>query len=186
MTRPHQSPYAGHDDGELAILLEQGCELAFTEIYQRYWKNLHDFAERQLREQWPAKDCVQEVFVALWRNRSERRIACLEGYLLQAVRFQACKAIQSRKSARSFYQYARYTAPASYFKDHVSLKEMQSGFDKVLAGLPEKQRAIFTMHREGQVTYKQIAEKLGIFVKTVEQKMSLSLKSLREYAEATR
>ena len=57
--------------------------------------------------------------------------------------------------------------------------EMVSQIEEGIAALPEKRREIFRLSREENFKYREIAEKLGISIKTVEVQMGLALKFLR-------
>ena len=63
--------------------------------------------------------------------------------------------------------------------DQVALKELQQKIDKSINELPEQCRAIFQMSRFEDLKYRDIAAKLGISVKTVENQMGKALRTLR-------
>jgi RNA polymerase sigma-70 factor (ECF subfamily) len=167
-------------DQRLIELMSRGCHLAFTEIYKRYWDRVYLQAQKLMEREQSAKDCAQEVFADLWRRRERTQIKSLENYLLQAVRFQVCKLIRRRKMSSEYSKRYRTIYQEGHFFDSLAHKEMQTGLNRTFSSLPEDQRMIFYLNREEAVTYPKIAKKLGISVKTVEKKMSLSLRSLRE------
>src|SRR3954462_1438681 len=78
-------------------------ELAFAEIYNRYWKHLYSSAHNILQVKATAQDAVQEVFIALWKRRTHIQIEALQPYLHQAVRFQVFKAIRAEKTDQDFF-----------------------------------------------------------------------------------
>src|SRR5579863_2857312 len=97
------------EEKDLLRLLSGGSPKAFTEIYNRYWPALYRTAEQILQEPHAAHDCVQEVFVALWRRRTSCQIENLKHFLLQSVRFQACKTIRTINNHRRFQRQYIYT-----------------------------------------------------------------------------
>jgi RNA polymerase sigma-70 factor (ECF subfamily) len=52
--------------------------------------------------------------------------------------------------------------------------------EESIESLPEKRKQIFKLSRDEGLKYKEIAERLGLSVKTVEAQMGLALKQLRE------
>jgi RNA polymerase sigma-70 factor (ECF subfamily) len=62
----------------------------------------------------------------------------------------------------------------------VEAVELEERIAEVIAGLPEKCREVFELNRFGGLKYSEIADQLGISVKTVENQMSKALKILRE------
>ena len=63
--------------------------------------------------------------------------------------------------------------------DKVQLSQLEGRLQQVLDELPDQCRAIFQLSRFGELKYREIAEQLGISVKTVEAQMSKALKLLR-------
>src|ERR1700676_2856428 len=93
--------FADYNDEDLVRLLRQSNELAFTELYERFWESLFTKAYNFLREEDAAKDCVQEVFIWLWQHRDTVKIDRVHSYLHQAARFQALKVLREQKNLMS-------------------------------------------------------------------------------------
>ncbi|WP_367328868.1 sigma-70 family RNA polymerase sigma factor, partial [Lentimicrobium sp.] len=64
--------------------------------------------------------------------------------------------------------------------DFLVEKELHYRIENALAELPEKCREVFLLNRNEQLRYREIAEKLGISLKTVETRMSKALNHLRK------
>lgn len=152
---------------------------AFTEIYHRYSKDLYLIAWNATRNREKAEDIVQDVFVSLWQRRLKVEITVLKSWLFQATRFQVLKAFRQDKADAGFLARLVNATKVIYENDPAAFKEFQELIPAVFASLPNDQQEIFRLHREEQLTYREIAEKLGISVKTVEKKMSLALRHLR-------
>ena len=171
--------FADHSDEELVKLLRESNAPAFTELYERFWESLFTKAYNFLREEDAARDAVQEVFVWLWQHRQTVTIDRVRPYLHQAVRFQALKTLREHKNLVSLTDRLADFTLKILEGDGLQYKELKELLHKILSGLPPDHRLIFMLHREDGLTYPQIAEKLGISVKTVEKKMSRSLKVIR-------
>lgn len=168
-----------HNDEQLLSLLQQNDEAAFTEIYNRYWKILYSSAHNILQVKDTAQDAVQEVFISLWKRRAVVKIESLKAYLFQSVRFQVLKAIRSEKADAGFYKRLTIVSKDILTDDPLLFKELDQILAKVIQSLPEDQQAIFAMSRDKQMTYKEIAAEKNISVKTVEKKMSQTLRHIR-------
>jgi RNA polymerase sigma-70 factor (ECF subfamily) len=177
-----RSDFSIYADKELLQLLAQSQETALGEIYSRYWESLYNKAFNFLRSVDAAKDCVQEVFVWLWIHRETVSIENLNSYLHQATRFQALKALRENKAAPEFDNRLTVFSNDILGSEALEYKELKDYLEKLINALPEDQRLIFKLHREESLTYNEIAQKLGISVKTVEKKMSQSLRYLRSRA----
>lgn len=160
-------------------MLHQSDELAFAEIYNRYWKPLYSSAHNILQVKEAAQDAVQEVFISLWKRRCNIQIDLLQSYLHQAVRFQVFKAIRAEKTDQDFFNRLSLITRDILFEDPVLFKELESLYQQLIRALPPDEQEIFLLHRDSGLTYKQIAEQKNISVKTVEKKMSRSLREIR-------
>lgn len=165
---------------ELISRLKCGDELAFNEIYTGYWKQLYYTAFTILQDEEGALDAVQEVFVSLWQRKYELNIITLKAYLHQSVRFTVLKAIRAQKTDQEFYKRLAKITTEIIIEQPLLFKEQQQLIRGLIDRLPADCKTIFLMSREEEMTYKQIAGKLEISEKTVEKKMSKSLKLIRE------
>lgn len=179
MTYPRMPDYSDHSDHGLLRLLATDDRVAFAELYRRYWKPLFITAASILQDRSTAGDIVQEVFISLWQRRLELKVRTPFAYLQQAVRFQVFKAIRAGKTDADFQKRLSEVSRDILTEDPLLFKELQHLLEAVISSLPEDQRTIFRMNRDENLTYKEIADKLGISVKTVEKKMSRSLRHLR-------
>jgi RNA polymerase sigma-70 factor (ECF subfamily) len=62
----------------------------------------------------------------------------------------------------------------------VALSELQQKVSIALNELPQQCRTIFQMSRFGEMKYQEIADELGISIKTVEAQMGKALKVMRK------
>lgn len=171
--------YTPQNDQGLLVLMKEGDMAAFTELYNRHWKPLYVSARNLLRTPEVAKDIVQEVFTSLWQNRASLDIRYLKAYLQQAVRFQVLKAIRSDKASADFYHRLTEASTEIIIENHLLFKELQHTVAELIQSLPEDCRQAFLLSRDQHLSYNQIAERLNVSVKTVEKKMSHSLKYIR-------
>jgi RNA polymerase sigma-70 factor (ECF subfamily) len=172
--------YSAKEDSELLQLLHQEDEGAFAEIYNRYWKPLFVTAHNLIQNRDIAQDMVQEVFIALWQRRQEVQIQSLKAYLQQAARFQVLKAIRAQKTDDQFYSRLAGVTANMVYEDPLLFKEQETLLRQTVASLPDDCRNVFRLSREEHLTYKQIAGQLNISEKTVEKKMSICLKHIRQ------
>jgi RNA polymerase sigma-70 factor (ECF subfamily) len=166
-------------DEQLLEELAESSEDAFRELYERYQGSLLTKAVTFLGCESTAKDCLQDVFVSIWIKRQSLAITNLNHYLHQAVRFRALRWLERTRLAEGLEE--RLLGGAEPFLASAALecKELRARLERRIDTLPPDQQTIFLLHREQNLTYAQIAQKLNISVKTVEKKMSLALKSLR-------
>lgn len=170
--------YEEHSDQELTSLLKEGDIAAFDEIYRRYAEPLYKFAWTILKDEAECTDVIQDIFVWLWENRSRAKISFIKSYLFAAVKLNLADHI--RKSNRRAEIVAHAPKQDEIFEEYeLELKELKFLIREFVAALPERAREIFELSRNQYLSNKQIAEKLGISEKTVENQMTIILKKLR-------
>lgn len=174
------SDYNTYTDDQLWIQITLDDQDAFTAVYNRYWKALYVRARNMLSDSDLAQDIVQEVFISLWHRRHEVEILHLKAYLFQAVRFQELKALRNLKSDTNFYERLAHISKDLLQHEPMAFKELDNVLQRVLATFPEDQRAIFSMSRDEGLTYREIADRMEISVKTVEKKISQALRAIRK------
>ncbi|WP_207513909.1 RNA polymerase sigma factor [Longitalea luteola] len=177
----HNYDYAAFTDQDLLQLLKRDDEVAFTQVYKRYWKLLYTTAFNIIREESVVEDIVQEVFIRIWHGRHELDIHSLKAYLQQSARFGVLKMIRAQKHDKAFYDRLAAVSMDILADDLLVYKEQKELFDKLLSGLPDACKEAFCLSREENLTYKQIAARLNISEKAVEKRISKSLQYFRDH-----
>lgn len=172
--------YSTLADNELTELIKRGDKAAHDEIYSRYWSTLYRTAYNLIRNKDNAQDCVQDVYISLWTRRKELNITFLKGYLLQAIRYRVLETIRNDKADQTFYAVVAAKTTKLFIENPLIFKELSHLIADAIAALPDDCRECYLMNREEDMTYKQIAARLGISEKTVEKRMSKALKLLKD------
>lgn len=180
--RPDFSTYPDHQ--LLGFLTGDDLHIsqqAYEEIVNRYSGQMLEASYSVLQNKDSSKDCVQNVLLRIWQNRLQYKIENLPAYLNRSVRIECLQSLRSAKPVESLDE--RFVSITSRLQacDPLRYKELQALLDKVLASLPDVERNIFLLSRDHEMTYKEIAASLGISVKTVEKKMTNSLRHIRTH-----
>lgn len=173
-----------NDERALVLRLIGGDEDAFCELYAAYKNRLIYFAMRFLKSREYAEDVFQDAFTVVWQSR--RFIdpdASFSSYLYTIIRNrllnQLRDAANEEKLKESILSQALdYTDDT---KREVMLNDLRFIISRALEQLTPRQREIFEMSREAQLSHKEIAGELGISVNTVQEHISSSLKIIRTY-----
>lgn len=176
------SSYIEYSDGELMDLLRSGDKLAFSEIYNRYWKKLFTVASNKIGQFEEAEEIVQDIFISLWDRREQITItSSLSAYLAVSVKYRVIKILAKRSQHNKYEEHSLTFLPFSTnpTEDWIEFLELKSRLEVLVAKLPEKCRLVYKASREMGYSQKQIAEEFGIAEKTVEAHIGKALKSLR-------
>lgn len=153
----------------------------FEAAFKNHFKALHAYAITIIRDDAMAEEIVQNVFYKLWKNRETIEInQSLQAYLYRAVYNDSLNHLKHEKVKATYRSYAAYSMSHSdNATDKTKMRELEQKLDEALKELPEQCRTIFQMSRFEELKYMQIADRLGISVKTVENQMGKALKLLR-------
>lgn len=169
-----------HTDSELVSLLRARDKRSFDLIYKRSWLRLFRLAQRITEDSACAEDITQDAFVSLWERGCFQQIHSIDGYLYQTVKFRCFMHLRSgRISKKHLEHFARIIQEQVSPIEEYSLKEMEETLEACVATLPEKCREVYRLSRIENLPNKQIAEKLRISPKTVENQITKALRQLR-------
>jgi RNA polymerase sigma-70 factor (ECF subfamily) len=169
------------DEPELLSRLRHGDEDAYSSIFREQYPGLVVSATRLLGERALGEEVAQDVMLELWRRRESLILTGpLRAYLQQATRNRALNRLRQGKTAQRGEVYLRGPSPAPSADAAAISGELRDAADRAIASLSEPQREVFEMNRQRGLTYGEIAEQLGISVKSVEARMGRALKLLRE------
>ncbi len=175
------SVYRSHTDQELLRLLNKGDDDAFSEIYDRYWEKMANYAIRLTRSEDEGADIVQEIFVSIWNRKEILDIkSTLGAYLIKSARNLSLRYIEKNLQKHHFLE--RFSESMKDvkldFNDKLALKQLQHNIDEAVDKLPSKMKEIYSLSRNEQLSHREIAQKLGIAENTVKKQINNALKIL--------
>lgn len=169
--------YSQFQDQKLLGLIATGDRKAFDELYSRYVEYLYHFAYHILEDSDECQDVIQDVFLWLWDNRQKQKISLVKPYLCAAVKFRLIRSIQQSKRREEIL--AKQELPTAFDPgDTVELGELKKIIEDLVQDLPPRAREIFELSRFSYLTNKEIAARLDISEKTVENQMTIALRKL--------
>ena len=174
--------YKSLSDEQLIDLLQSNSELAIDWIFRRYYSMCRSAALRILKDEHLADDLTQDVFLELWKKRQERRInSALKAYLRRSVVNRCLNYIRDQKMVfESSEKLPDWAADPGTALTSLETGELQQKIEKAINNLPDRCRIVFSLSRFEEMSYQQIAKKLNISVKTVENQISKALRLLRK------
>lgn len=160
---------------------EKAMEIAFQHFYQP----LCLVAIRVVKQEDQAEDIVQEVFCELWKKRDQIDFtSTVYGYMKRSVFNKSLNFIKKKNIFSDAQPEDNLTLdPEASAGQKMEAAELEKAMEQAIDALPEKARIPFCLNRFEEMTYPEIAEKLGVSVKTVEYQMSKALQLLRKAAE---
>jgi len=153
-------------------LVRESDNLAFDELYHRTWKKLYTHSFQKLRDEYLAKDVVQEVFVDLWNKRQLRDIQNVEAYLTQAVKFKVIDRFRKKSFlVEEIGNFADVLANSEFSDSKLLDDELDKLLNHWIDQLPNKRKEIFLLKYEEGLSSEEIGKLLNISTKTVQNQI---------------
>jgi len=152
---------------------------SFEHLFKELFKPLCGFAMKYVKDLDEARNLVHEVFITVWEKfDSLPSDTNYRSYLYTAVRNRCLNHLRDTKKHLSIEK-----AEHKMTEENSSLEaaELEREIELAINSLPEKCRMVFEFSRMEGLKYGEIAEKMGISVKTVEAQMSKALTVLRAH-----
>ncbi|SKB49365.1 RNA polymerase sigma-70 factor, ECF subfamily [Sphingobacterium nematocida] len=169
-------------DLNLLAELRDGSQEALLAIYDRYYDKLFFYASKGLSDKFIIEDLLQDTFTYIWEKRTKLILThSLSTYLHTIVKykvFQQIKNTLNREEGLSRFgehlQQTKELTPHQLLENKEALKFLYFKLDE----LPEKCKEVFILSRIDRLSHKEIADKLGISTKTVENHITKAVKIL--------
>lgn len=166
------------ENAQTLLLLKAGDEPTFDAIYKQYYRGLCAFASQYVPEN-ECEEAVQDTMMWLWENRS----MLIPGMSLKSLLFtivkNKCLNNLSHTQVKQQVHEKLYAKFQDQFEDpDFYLGELMALASKAIRELPEEYRIAFELNRFDELTYNEIAERMGVSPKTIAYRISQALKIL--------
>ncbi len=155
----------------------------FDVLFRKYWEKIYSICYRYMWDKDAAKDMVQNIFITLWQKKEAvRNEQSLEKYLTKAVKYQVFKRLRYQKKVILGSDdlmpdmESRYPNPYQ----HCIYRELVGEIENEISKLQEPAKTIFRMSRYDVLSHREIAQQLGLAVKTVEYHLTRSRWIIRQ------
>jgi RNA polymerase sigma-70 factor (family 1) len=175
--------YHSLSDLQLAGLLKNDDEAAFTEIYHRHADKLTGFASSKLYGLEGPRDIIHDVFVRFWEERKIFKVdRNLEAYLFTMVRYRIIDKIRKNISHEQYLgmALALHENFGSDTEQRIAAKELKQRIEKALDQLSPRVKEVYHLSREENLSISEIANKLQVSEQTVKNQITSALKHLRK------
>lgn len=170
------------NESELISALKKGEHEAYSYLFSKYYKDLVLYGGTIVQNQEICEDIVQNLFLHIWENREIIQIESLKSYLLKSVRNSCLDEIKHNKIINEHTDFVirHNSLESNSTEEYILFSEINTKLLEAIEKLPEDEKITFKMSRIKEIKYQQIANELNISVRTVEVRISKSIKHLKE------
>jgi len=171
-----------NSDQNLIRRLRKGDKIAFELIYNKFKEKLYYFTLRYIHTAIDSEEIIQNVFVSLWENRDALKEGhSLSSYLYKITINQIYNHLKHRAVRQKYFeQISRMeTQEADDSQQHIYHMDLQGVIGKLMESMPEKQQFIFRLSRQDGLSNNEIAQRLGLSVRSVENQIYRAVKFIK-------
>jgi RNA polymerase sigma-70 factor (ECF subfamily) len=174
---------------ELFILQKMidGDENALKYFFDTYYDDLCNFVNSYLRDESLAEDIVQSIFIYMWDKRDSIPYpGSMKSYLYMASKNKSLNHLRNIKNKNRILEKLSFEPKlvsdnnTDYFLEFEELKTIIS---QAIDILPNQCKIIYQLSREDGLTHKEIAQKLDISTKTVENQMTIAIHKIKDFIQ---
>ncbi|ELR70503.1 RNA polymerase ECF-type sigma factor [Fulvivirga imtechensis AK7] len=171
-------------DEKIVRSLKKGNESAFRMLFDKYHRKLYHFSRKMGQSHEDAEGIIQEVFIIVWKNKATLN----EELSLPAYLFTITKRVVLKKVKRKILEdeyLANQQNSQSHFhqqtEDYIIFTNLLDQANKGLDQLSPGRKQIFMLSKQQGLSNEEIAEKLNISKRTVENQLYRATKELRDF-----
>jgi len=169
-----------YTDEALLAWLKKDADKAIELLFRQYYSYVVKMVYRVVPQAMVAEDLAQDIFFEMWRRKDQLNVTSIRAYLRRAALNRTLNYLRDRKIKWEDDK----ELPGLQSEDTPTLQTMETAeleqrIEQAIDQLPERCRLVFVLSRFDELSYQEIADQLGISVKTVENQISKALKYLR-------
>jgi len=169
-------------DVDLLNQIKTGDLDSFNILFERYWAKLYATVFSICPDQEVCSEIVHDIFLNLWLKREKLQIEFFKGYIAASARYQVYRRVKQIKKKSMEYReeldYGNLVA-VNDGENNIRYRELEKKVEEELEVLPSRCREIFTLSRMQQLSNDEIATRLDISKRTVENQLTHALRHLR-------
>ena len=168
--------------------IKNGSERSFNLLYDLWVSRLYSFVYQYIKSESITDDIVQETFCQLWHNRKGLDPnKSIQAYIFTTSYHLIIKELRRQINNPLLSEYIEYqenfTTTDNETTQHLEFDQFQQKLQSAKEKLTPRQREIFDLNKENNLSAKEIAEKLSISEQVVRNQLSTAIKSIRKDLE---
>ncbi len=171
-------------DTDLVRRIKYGEKNAYQKLFERYAPKIYQFSLSYLKNEADAEELVQDVFLKIWEKReildSSQNI---KAYIFKIAVNTIYDFIRRKNIESAFNDFAQvnFNKSSNDTWDTVIFEEMKTTLNDIIAKMPEQRKRIFRLSKTKGLTNDEIAQKLNLSKRTVENQLYRAIIFLKEH-----
>jgi RNA polymerase sigma-70 factor (family 1) len=172
------------NESKLLERLSKNDASAYKLLFDTYYIWLCNYVCSLCNDPELAEDLAQETMIKFWEKRKKIIVkTSLKNYLFRICHNEFLQHIRKKKIKVDFLDQVRWDVLTAVYEEEKTPESNRIEIlNKLIDQLPPRCKEVFILNKLERRKYKEIANDLGISIKTVENHMSKALSFLREHA----
>ena len=169
-------------DKILLNLMREGDSASFNALFDRYWEMLYATVFSVCSDREVCSEIVHDIFLNLWLKREKLQIESFKAYIVASARYHVYRHVKNaRRKSLEYREDLEYSSRVSMNDGELNIhyQDLEKSVDKELEELPRRCKEIFTLSRREQLSNDEIATRLDISKRTVENQLTHALRHFR-------
>jgi RNA polymerase sigma-70 factor, ECF subfamily len=153
----------------------------FERFYKEHYKSFYLLACKYIKNSSEAEEIVNDIFMKIWEDGNKIQIeTSIKSYINKAVINRSINALNKSKRENE-YRSEMNSMPGETFElREIEENELKIKLYEAIDQLPDQCKKVFEMSRFEELKQQEIADKLGISIKTVKNHITIALKKINE------
>jgi len=173
------------NDANLAHRVKYGDkESSYEELYNKYAPKIYYFSLSYLKNEMDAEELVQDVFLKIWEKREILDASQnIKAYIFKIAVNTIYDFVRHKNIENAFNDFAQvnYDKSSNSTWNKVIFNDMLSNLNELVTQMPDQQRRVFHLSKRKGLTNEEIAKKLDISKRTVENQLYRAIAFLKEH-----
>ena len=156
----------------------------FERYYKEHYKSFFLMACKYIKDTFQAEEIINDVFLKIWEDGGKISIdSSLKSYIYKAIINRCINALNKNKRDLGYQTDLNTIPDESYELRQIEENELRIKLYASINQLPEQCKKVFELSRFEELKQQEIADKLGISIKTVKNHITIALKQLSKSVE---
>jgi RNA polymerase sigma-70 factor (ECF subfamily) len=179
------TPRCSDSDSELIAYLQRGNLRGYEAIFHKYYDLFLTFAQRIVGDKPTAEDIVQDTFMQLWIHRAQLDTQrSLYNLLFTMIKHRVYDYFRHKMSLEVVEESALpldglQSTETVTVEEQFALNELRRVVDQAVTAMPSQRQAVYVLSREEHLSRQEIAQRMGLSVRTVDKHLELAMREIR-------
>ena len=163
--------------------LREGDMASYEILFHRYYPTFFAFAKGMLKDEGAAEDIIQNVFMKIWIHREALvETMSIKNYIYVLSKREVFNHLRAKYNTHVVLTEDMMTLehPSEHEETQSDYRELREAVQNVIDAMPPNRKSVFCLSRFKSLTNQEIADKLGISIRTVEKHIELALRTFKE------